>query len=160
MISLYYALTFFLVFRLSECNIIYHADCLYCMLPSRDVLPNDHITEHRAGQPFLEVRFAESKARLLALSQEMQVLSKVATNAQGNTGLQKSASLLFDPLIDFYTVAQSTLAVSNSIANRLDTGGYVPGLNTLDTVSLLQVTRSTDRLCIDLGFNESDHTLL
>ncbi|KAL9074852.1 MAG: hypothetical protein Q9161_001990 [Pseudevernia consocians] len=141
MISLYYALTFFLVFCLSECNIIYHADCL-------------------VWQPFLEVRFAESKARLLALSQEMQVLSKVATNAQGNAGLQKSASLLFDPLIDFYTVAQSTLAVSNSIANRLDTGGYVPGLTYLDTVSLLQVTRSTDRLCIDLGFNESDHTLL
>lgn len=160
MISLYFALTFFLALRLSECGITYDPDCTTSrMLPPRDAVPNDHIIEHCAVQDALEVRFGKSRDRLVALSQEMQALIDPTESAPGNVGLNKSALLLF-PLANFSTVAKSTEAVANIITFSYAARGWRPSMTERDIVSLLQVTRSTDRLCTDLGFNESGRTLL
>lgn len=97
-----------------------------------------HMTDRRAVQRLVLFKIEKTTARLLAQSQEMVVLSSRNNPAPGNEGLRRTASLLFDPLLDFSTVAQSTKAVAASVTTSLGPGGYVAGLNNGDTVSLLQ----------------------
>ena len=100
---------------------------------------NHNLTDHSAVIQLVEAKFEKTKARMLALSLEMELLSKHATaNSKGNAGLQKSATLLFDPDIDFYTVYNSLQAVTNSIAITRNLGFWHPSLTSQDTVSLLQ----------------------
>lgn len=139
MILLYYALSLLSVLRLSECALIFHQDCDICTLPTRKDLLNRHMTDHHADRSILTEKFGKSQARLRALGQEMYVLSNVRTaNAQGNTGLQNAASLLFDPLINFYTVYTSASDVATSVAATLIWGERITALTNSDTVRLLQ----------------------
>ena len=133
MMLLYCTLSLFLVLRLSECALIIHRDCAYVI----GTLGN--------GQSFtmsdlVLSKIGKTRARLLAQSQEMIVLSSRNNPAHGNEGLRRTASLLFDPLLHFYTVAGSTRDVATSVTTPLDIGGYKPngGLSNGDTVSLLQ----------------------
>lgn len=95
----------------------------------------DRPPEYRA---LLKTRFEKANARLLVLEQELTALSKKSTPVQGNDGVQKSASLLFD-LFNFLTVARAAHEVQlNTISTYDDVNGYVPGLTSKDTVRLLQ----------------------
>ena len=139
MILLYFALSLLSVLRLSECTLFFHQDCDLCMLPIRNDLLNRHMTDHHADRPWLNVKFEKTQARLRALGQEMNLLSNVRTaNVQGNTGLQNAASLLFDPLIDFYTVFTSASSVAASIVAVWRWGEWPSAVSNQDTVRLLQ----------------------
>lgn len=143
MISLHLALSLFLVLRLSECGLVFHADCYSSgsMLPC-DHLLNHTLTDHRAVQHLVQAKFGKARDRILALSQEMDPLRNVATaNTVGNAGLQRSAAFLFDPDVDFYTVYNSLSAVYASALNTLAANLWEPSLNSQDTVSHFKTCR-------------------
>ena len=137
MISLHLALSLFLVLRLSECGLVFHADCYNSgSMLHRDHLLNNTLTDHSAVRQLVEGKFGKARDRILALSQEMDPLRNVATaNTVGNAGLQRSAAFLFDPDVEFYTVYNSLSAVYVSALNTLDTTLWERGLNSQDTVS-------------------------
>ncbi|KAF6221978.1 hypothetical protein HO133_001946 [Letharia lupina] len=82
----------------------------------------------------VQFKIGKTRARLVAQWQEMIVLSSVNNPAHGNEGLRRTASLLFNPLLNFYTAAGSTRDVAASISSVLNTGGYVAGLSNTDTM--------------------------
>lgn len=92
----------------------------------------------------ISANFQKAHSRILALSQEMAILWRKGSAGQGNEGLQRTAAMLFDPNIDFYTVYQSTRAVATTtrIAYEQLTG-FAPGLVDLDTVRLLHDLHQT-----------------
>ena len=138
MILLQFTLSFFLLLSLSECNLVIHNDCANGMLSSRHGLLAYHLTEHCTVRALVEERVDRAQDRTFFLYQEMSILSSKGTSLQGNAGLAKAAENLFDPLISFFTIAQSAQAVAASLLNNFYTGGFAPGMGSSDTVSSLQ----------------------
>ena len=133
MMLLYCTLSLFLVLRLSECALIIHSDC------------DEFTGTLDNGQPFtmsdiVQFKIGKTRARLFAQWLEMGPLASRTNPTGGNEGLRKTASLLFDPLLNFYTVAGASREVALSVSGTLDIGGYKSnqGLANTDTVSLLQ----------------------
>ena len=83
-------------------------------------------------------KFSKAGDRIVAQSQEMTILSSRNSAARGNQGLGQTASLLFDPNVDFYTVAQSTRLLAAGISINSFRTEYSDVMSNRDTVRLLR----------------------
>ena len=133
MISLYCALSLFLVLRLSEGYLFIHPDCGASTFLPRDPSLNHRLTERRVDAALFESKFQKTVRRINTLSQEMSVLGSVS-QVQGNLGLQRTASYLFDPLATFFNVAQNTASAASGGRLIFTDQGYHSSAGASDTV--------------------------
>ena len=117
---------------------VIHDDCARGTLSSRNDLLAYHLTQICVVRDIVEERISKAQDRTYSLYQEMNLLSLKSTSTQGNAGLARAAGYLFDPLISFWTIAQSAQAVAARFLTIYHMGGYVPGMDATDTVSSLQ----------------------
>ena len=137
MISLYRALSLFLVLRLSECILFIHPDCGASTFLPRDHPLNHRLTERRVDTALFQSKFQKTVQRINTLSKEMSVLGSVS-QVQGNLGLQRMASYLFDPLVTFFNVAQNTASAASGGRLIFTDQGYHSGAEASDTVNSLR----------------------
>lgn len=132
--------------------------CVYHLAIFAPTIFADHLPAFR---DLLQTKFEKVYYRQSVLQQEMLAIARgTAERPLGNEGLRRTASLLFNPLINFSTVRLSALAVSQSIVIAFDLDGFTPGqgLNNRDTVRLFQNHPTVQ--FTDFGPNEPDHPLL
>ena len=137
MILLYRALSLFLVLRLSECILFIHPDCGASTFPPGDPSLNHRLTERRVDTALFQSKFQKTVQRIKTLSQEMSVLGSVS-QVQGNSGLQRTASYLFDPLATFFNVAQNTASAASGGNLVITDVDYRSGAEASDTVNSLR----------------------
>lgn len=101
--------------HLSEYGLIIHGDCDSGMLPPRDRLLDHHLTKRRAVRDFILAKVQQPVTEFMHNTRNLTCSRQSGTVSRGNAGVSMTVSFLFDPLVNFHTVAEATQAVIASL---------------------------------------------